>query len=204
MRPMQLALITVLAYGLGSVPSAYIVARLAKGIDIRSVGSGNVGALNTFRQIGPGAASLVLSVDIFKGVLAILTAMWIGDSFWACLYGAAGVVAGHNWPVFLGFRGGKGAATALGVSLALLPLLTLVSFAAAVLVALAVRNAVLGAAAGFLLINLLAITTGQGWFQVLLCLSITFVVTATYLGASWQRAVASVQQGRWLDLFSFE
>ena len=168
------------------------------------MGSGNVGALNTFHQIGPGAASLVLSADILKGVLAILIAMWIGDSFWACLYGAIAVVAGHNWPVFLGFRGGKGAATVLGVSLAILPLLTLVSLAAAILGTLAVRNAVLGAAAGFILLNLLTIVTSQGWFQVLLCLSLTFMVTATYLTASWQRVVTSIQQRRWLDLFSFE
>ena len=132
----EAALIAVLAYGLGAIPSAYIIGRLARGIDIRTVGSGNVGALNALHQIGPREAVLVLSADILKGVVAILIAAWIGDSFWACLYGAIGVVAGHNWPVFLGFRGGKGAATVLGVSLAILPLLTLVSFAAAVLAAL--------------------------------------------------------------------
>ena len=153
-------------------------------LDLRSVGSRNPGALNTFRQIGPRTAIAVLVADTLKGVRAILIAMWLGESLWACLYGAAGVLAGHNWPLFLGFRGGKGAATALGVSLAVLPLFTILALAFATSLLALTRNVVLGAASGFVLVNILTVVTGQGWMQILICLFLTLVVTATYLGRS--------------------
>ncbi len=204
MEPALVALITLLAYMLGSIPSAYIVGRLVKNIDIRTVGSRNVGALNTFHQVGPGAAIAVLVADTLKGVLAILLSVWIGESPWAILYGAIGVVAGHNWPVFLRFRGGKGAATVLGVSLVVQPWLTLIAVAATVLTALPTRNVVLGAAVGFVLLNVLTVVSGQGWLQVIICLLLTFVVTATYLGRSWQQTVTALRQRRLQDLFLFE
>ena len=204
MEPAMVALITLLSYMLGSIPSAYIVGRLVKDIDIRTVGSRNVGALNTFHQVGPGAAIAVLVADTLKGVLAILLSVWIGESPWAILYGAIGVVAGHNWPVFLRFRGGKGAATVLGVSLVVQPWLTLIAVAATVLTALPTRNVVLGAAVGFVLLNVLTVVSGQGWLQVIICLLLTFVVTATYLGRSWQQTVTALRQRRLQDLFLFE
>ena len=204
MEPALVALITLLSYMLGSIPSAYIVGRLVKDIDIRTVGSRNVGALNTFHQVGPGAAIAVLVADTLQGVLAILLSVWIGESPWAILYGAIGVVAGHNWPVFLRFRGGKGAATVLGVSLVVQPWLTLIAVAATVLTALPTRNVVLGAAVGFVLLNVLTVVSGQGWLQVIICLLLTFVVTATYLGRSWQQTVTALRQRRLQDLFLFE
>ena len=188
----------------GSVPSAYIVGRLVKGIDIRTVGSHNPGALNTLQQIGPAAAVVVLIADTLKGALAIALSMWIGESPWACLYGAVGVAAGHNWPVFLGFRGGKGAATVLGVSLAVLPWFTLMTLVPAVVVVLLTRNVVVGVGFGFVLINILVVATGQELAQILLCLLLAFVVTATYLGRSWRQTVAAVRTGHLRDLISFD
>ena len=204
MEPALAALITFSAYLIGSIPSAYIVGRLAKGIDIRAVGSRNVGALNIFHQVGPKAALVVLSADILKGMLATHMAMWVGESSWAFAYGAFGVLAGHNWPAFLGFRGGKGAATVLGVSLAVIPWITLLAVAPAVLLTTLARNVVLGAALGFVLINVLTVITGQGRVQILVCLLLTLVVTATYLSRSWRQSVAAIRQRRWLALFSFE
>ena len=198
------ALSAIFAYMLGSVPTAYLVGRLARGIDIRKVGSGNVGALNTFHQVGPEAAVAVLVADTLKGVLAILASMLLSDSPWICVYGAVGVLAGHNWPLFLGFRGGKGAATALGVSLVVQPWLTLATLVPALVLGLLSRNVVLAAAFGFLLLNTLVVATGQGWVQILLCLVLTLVVVATYFGRSWRETVASIRHGRLLDLFSFE
>ena len=96
MEPGLIPVIAIATYLLGSIPSAYIVVRLAKGIDIRTVGSQNVGALNTYHQVGIRAATVVLLADALKGVLAISLAMWIGGPPWACLYGALGVVIGHN------------------------------------------------------------------------------------------------------------
>ncbi len=204
METLPFFLSAIFGYTLGSVPTAYLVARLARGIDIRAVGSGNVGALNTFHQVGPQAAAAVFVADTLKGAAAILISIAITDSPWVCVYGALGVVAGHNWPMFFRFRGGKGAATVLGVSLAVQPLLTAAALAVALLVALRTRNIVLASAFGFVTLNILVVATRQGWVQVLLCLVLTAVVVATYFARSWSQTVALVRRGHWLDLFSFE
>ena len=198
------ALTTLTAYILGSIPSAYIVVRLGKGIDIRTVGSGNSGALNTFHQVGVAGATVVLVSDVLKGALATLLSIWVGESPWADLSGPIGVVFGHNWPLFLGFRGGKGAATVVGVSLVVLPWLTAIVFGVAAIIVALRRNVVLAAATAFLLLNVLTVITGQGGSQILLCLLLTAVVTATYLGRSWHQTVTALRRRRWLDLFSFE
>ena len=204
MEPALLALITLATYILGSIPTAYIVGRLATGVDIRTLGTGNVGALNTLHSVGPAAAAVVLIVDGLKGALATLLAMWVSEAPVAIVYGALGALAGHNWPVFLRFRGGKGAATVLGVSLVVQPWLTVIALGPAVLLTLRTRNLVLGAALGFIILNVLTIVTGQGWTQIALCLALTVLVTATYLGRSWRQSVAAARSGRWLDLFAFE
>jgi len=129
----------VIGYLLGSIPLSYIVARLKKGVDIRDVGGGNVGALNTYREIGPVFGLGVLATDIIKGALAVLVARWLDLPIaWICLAGFAAVV-GHNWPVFLKFRGGKGAATVIGVLVALTPVELLIS-AAIVLILIAITR----------------------------------------------------------------
>ncbi len=113
---MTLAALLLASYLLGSVPTAYLVARWVKGIDIRTVGSGNIGATNAMRAVGPWAAVVVLLIDGLKGALP---ARWpnfaapgaSGSWSLAC---ALAAVLGHNFPCFLGFRGGKGVATTLG------------------------------------------------------------------------------------------
>ena len=130
----------VIGYILGSIPFAYIIARLKKGVDIRVVGGGNVGALNTYREIGPVYGLGVLASDIIKGALAVLIAKWLGVSLaWVCVAGFAAVV-GHNWPVFLRFRGGKGAATVLGVLVALTPVELLIGGGIVILLIAITRN----------------------------------------------------------------
>jgi glycerol-3-phosphate acyltransferase PlsY len=103
------------AYLLGSIPTAYMIGRARKKTDIREVGSRNMGAMNTFYEVGFIWGLLVLAVDIGKGMaaMAIASALNVSD----VVYLAAGLVAvlGHAFPVFLGFRGGKGGATAIGV-----------------------------------------------------------------------------------------
>lgn len=123
----NIAAAIIIGYLLGSIPFAYIIARLKKGVDIRDVGGGNVGALNTYRQIGPVYGIGVLAADIIKGVFAVLIARWLDISLaWVCVAGFA-AVAGHNWPVFIKFRGGKGAATVIGVLVALTPVQLLIT-----------------------------------------------------------------------------
>lgn len=122
------ALFVLLAYVLGSLPSSYVAGRI-RGVDLRDHGSGNLGATNTYRVLGAGAAVPVVIVDIGKGfVPAALFVGWDGtaDARLAIAYGLA-AIAGHVWPVFLKFRGGKGVATGAGVLLALAPLTTVLA-----------------------------------------------------------------------------
>lgn len=109
----------VLAYLLGSISSAIVIARLFSLTDPRSVGSGNPGATNILRQGSRTAALLTLLGDILKGVIPVVVARWFtGDPSILALVGAAAFI-GHVFPVFFGFRGGKGVATGLGVYLGL-------------------------------------------------------------------------------------
>jgi glycerol-3-phosphate acyltransferase PlsY len=134
----------IIGYLLGSIPSAYITARLKKGVDIRQVGSGNVGALNVYRQVGPAFGLTVLVADLVKGILAVYIARWLGlDLVWTCVAGFAAVV-GHNWPCFLGFRGGRGAVTIMGVILPLIPIQFAIGFGIAVVVIIITSNIRLG------------------------------------------------------------
>ena len=95
----------VIGYLLGSIPFAYIAGRLKKGVDIRRVGTGNMGAVNVMRQVGTMIGYAVFIADIAKGLLAVFIAQWLGLSLaWVLVVGFV-AVAGHNWPVFLGFRG---------------------------------------------------------------------------------------------------
>ncbi len=103
------------AYLIGSFPPAYVAGRLRKGIDIRQVGSRNMGAMNVFYQVGFLEGILVLAVDIGKGAAAGCPARWLGVPMVAQLFAGAAVVIGHGFPVFLRFRGGRGGATCIGV-----------------------------------------------------------------------------------------
>ena len=195
------ALLGLALYLVGSVPSAYILVRLVKGVDVREVGTKNVGALNTYHQIGAWGGLLVLVADAAKGALAVWAPIWAGAPDWALFLTAPLVVAGHSWPVFLGFRGGKGAAAILGVSLALMPWLTLMAVLPAGLVALFLRNVVLGSAFGFVLLNSLLVATRQSPQMIVLCILLTVLVTATYLFAIREHVADSVRTRQWRHLF---
>lgn len=111
-------LAVVVAYLIGSISTSTIVTRIIAKTDIRNHGSGNAGATNTLRVLGAKWAILVLIVDALKGVLASLLAMHLAPGHTVTVYVAAlAVIAGHNWPIFFRFRGGKGAATTIGVFL---------------------------------------------------------------------------------------
>lgn len=99
--------VVLISYIIGLLPSAYIAGRLQKGIDIRKIGDRNAGAANVYRNISHTAGTAVLVADIGKGALAILLAQAVASQPIVLLCGVA-VVAGHNWPLFHGFRGGPG------------------------------------------------------------------------------------------------
>lgn len=116
-------IVGIIAYLLGSVSFSVIISKKMAGFDVRDKGSGNAGATNMLRSVGAKAAALTLLGDVLKGVVAILVAIIVGkiasDSDKALLVQTAGilVVVGHTFPIFFGFKGGKGVATALGVVL---------------------------------------------------------------------------------------
>jgi len=115
-----------ISYIIGSIPTAYIFGRALKGIDIRKFGSGNVGATNALRVLGKGPGVVVLALDILKGALPVIflgnllisRVSFVSDEALRVILGLS-CIAGHNWTLFLRFRGGKGIATTFGVLLAL-------------------------------------------------------------------------------------
>jgi glycerol-3-phosphate acyltransferase PlsY len=142
------ALVVALAYLLGSIPFGYLIVRASGGGDVRETGSGGTGATNVTRRAGKGAGVLTLALDALKGAAAVLVArLVLTEGFrvdWWVAAAAVAVVAGHVFPVWLGFRGGKGVATGLGVFAVLAPLALLCALPVFVLVVWATRYVSLG------------------------------------------------------------
>ena len=115
MRPV---LILIAAYLLGSIPFGYLIVRAKEGSDVRETGSGGTGATNVTRRAGKKAGIITLLLDAAKGVAAVLMARWLGTAAfevnWLVAAAAVLAVIGHCFPVWLGFRGGKGVATGVG------------------------------------------------------------------------------------------
>lgn len=121
---MSEALAVVAAYLLGSIPFAFLAGR-ARGVDLRKVGSGNLGAANVFRALGKGMGIAVMAADIGKGVAAVLIARALTDDPWPAI-AAGAAVAGHVFPVWMRFKGGKGVAVGGGAVVGLMPLASLI------------------------------------------------------------------------------
>lgn len=134
----------IIAYLLGSIPSAYIITRLVTGKDIRQLGGGNVGALNTFREVGLAAAIPVAIFDVGKGAAAVAIAYWLlaAPPLFVLAAGLA-VVAGHMWSIYLKFTGGNGLATSLGVLSVLMTKELLIVLAITLVFTVITRNPVL-------------------------------------------------------------
>lgn len=140
--------VVALAYLLGSIPFGYLIVRLKGGGDVRETGSGGTGATNVTRRAGRGAGLLTLALDALKGAAAVVLARYFltedfGVGWWVAA-AALAAVGGHVFPVWLGFRGGKGVATGLGVFLSLAPLAVLCALPVFVLVVWATRYVSLG------------------------------------------------------------
>jgi glycerol-3-phosphate acyltransferase PlsY len=141
-------LVVALAYLLGSIPFGYLIVRASGRGDVRETGSGGTGATNVTRRAGRSAGVLTLTLDALKGAAAVLVARLVltegfGVDWWVAA-AAVAVVAGHVFPVWLGFRGGKGVATGLGVFAVLAPLALLCALPVFVLVVWATRYVSLG------------------------------------------------------------
>ena len=115
----------VLCYAIGSLPTAYLFTRYILGQDIWQIGDFNSGAANVFRNVGAKAGVAVGAIDIIKGALVIVLAMVLVDDTGMEMMAGAVALAGHNFPVYLRFRGGRGAATAVGILIASVPIIGL-------------------------------------------------------------------------------
>jgi acyl phosphate:glycerol-3-phosphate acyltransferase len=116
-----IVLAILLAYLIGSLPSAFIVAKLRRGVDIRQVGSRNMGAMNVFYKVGFWWGMVVLALDVGKGALGVAVAKWLGADLYVQMAAGVAVIIGHNLPIFLKFKGGKGGASCIGVLAVMLP-----------------------------------------------------------------------------------
>jgi len=155
------------AYLIGAIPFAYIVSRLVAGVDIRTLGDGNVGAKNTFHSVGPLAGVIVGAADIAKGMLSVeLTRRITGSEETAMVAGMAAVM-GHDFSPFLRFQGGQGMASMVGAFLLLFPVPTFAAVALCLAVLVVTRNWEAAWTVGFVTLIALTIACGYGWNRVL-------------------------------------
>ncbi len=153
-------LLVLLGYVLGSVPTGYLAGR-ALGVDVRKVGSGNIGTANVLRAAGKGAAALTLAGDMLKGLLPVVVARLATGNEWLIAAVAFAAVVGHCWPVFLRFKGGKAVATGAGTTIGLAPVVGLGLFAFWWAVVLLSRYTSLGAIAVMIVSPFAFALTGQ-------------------------------------------
>ena len=134
----------LLGYVFGSIPCGLWLVQAFHGIDIRNYGSGNIGTTNVFRTVGPKTAAAVLIGDMLKGILALYITSQFTQNPTVVAVAALGALLGHNYSLFLGFKGGKGVATGLGLFLYMLPLGAAAGFGVWVMIVLITRYVSLG------------------------------------------------------------
>jgi len=169
----------VAAYLIGAIPVGLLVARMAGGVDIRTQGSGNIGANNVLRTLGTGAGVATLAGDAAKGAAATLVAAALGGPGWGAA-GALAAVVGNCWPVYLGFRGGKGVATGLGAFLAASPLAVLPAAVVFLLAVALCRFVSLASLAGCLTLPVGAAWLGYGPPTVLAAMAVAVIIVGRH------------------------
>ncbi|MDD5706779.1 MAG: glycerol-3-phosphate 1-O-acyltransferase PlsY [Kiritimatiellae bacterium] len=199
------AFVALAAYLLGAIPFGLLVARL-RGVDIRTVGSRNIGATNVFRCVGKGWGILTFLLDMGKGYAGAMVLPWLvsqctGDAEAASsglkLLGGAMAVAGHNWPVYLGFKGGKGVATSAGMLLGLAPAACGVALAAWIVVLLAGRYVSLASIVAAVVLAVTAwmprfVTPGK-WHLLPLALTLLAILAIARHHANIRRLMAGTE-----------
>ena len=176
-------IIIITAYLLGNISTSYIVAKRLAGVDIRTQGSGNAGSTNVLRTLGKKAGALTFIGDVLKGLIAVLIARFIAYSVnldnTTCAYIAVvAVVLGHNYPVFLGFKGGKGVATSLGSMLGMNPLVALLCLGFFIIIVAITKYVSLGSILGIGLSPIIMmINHNNKGVLVTLFLTISVVIT---------------------------
>lgn len=150
----------VISYLLGSVPNGLILGRAVWGVDLRQHGSKNIGATNAWRTIGRAGGISIFALDFLKGAISAYLGLHLGGSELAGIICGLLAIAGHSWSLFLGFRGGKGVATGLGVIAALMPTVTIIVFAVWLVIVCFTGYVSLGSIIGSALVPILALFFG--------------------------------------------
>lgn len=189
---MLIALSFVLAYLIGAISFSIILTKIIKKEDIRQYGSGNAGATNTMRVLGKGPAVLVLLLDVLKGIVAIVIAMAFGLPDWAIAVTGLLAIVGHIWPIYYGFRGGKGVATTIGVICMLLLTPGLIAGAIAILLIILTRYVSLGSLIFSIFTPIIALLFGSH--------PISYIVVSAVIGvlAIWKHRanISRLLQGK--------
>jgi len=174
------AVTIVIGYMLGTIPSGYLVAKL-HGVNIQQVGSGNIGATNVLRALGVVPAVIVVVLDPLKGAVATALPLLLGVGPWGAALAGLAVVLGNNFNVLLGFRGGKGIATSIGVMLVLEPLVALFCIVLGVFTILVSRYVSLGSLVGMMALPLFLIARGSHPAYLLLGFALTALAVVRHL-----------------------
>lgn len=187
---MSMIVALVLAYLLGSMNAGYYLVRSRTGQDLRQLGSGNAGAKNAGRILGRGGFALVFIADALKGAMAVWIAAALDTGMPGMALAMLAAVLGHVFPVQLGFRGGKGASTALGALLALDMMVAVAALLVCAILYLASRRAVESGLVTFALLPALALVLQRALPEVLALAALSILVLAAHRSnlAAWVRA----------------
>lgn len=188
--------IMLVAYLLGSIPTAYLAGRHLLGVDIRTLGDGNMGARNVYHTLGARYAYFVAVADIIKGILPVLIAKLAGLTLgWQFTVGIC-TILGHDFPILARFRGGQGLATATGTMLMLFPWPTVAGLAAYVLIYCILKSSRIGAAVGGGLIALLLLFLQQ-WPQLIYAVAVLlFVPIKLFIDTPRRKVIATARPNK--------
>lgn len=181
MKLLIYAAIALGAYLIGSISPALIISRLVEKTDVRKYGSGNAGATNMVRNFGwlPGLATFAL--DMLKGATVVLLGKWAGGEMGEAVAAVAAVL-GHSYPIYYGFRGGKGVSTSMGAMLAIVPLHSLVVYAIAILVVVLTGIVSIGSLLGFTLELLMVLLVFPNLVGLPIKIAMGILTVLTFIG----------------------
>lgn len=172
---MKYILVILISYTIGCFSSAYIIGKLFENIDIRDYGSGNVGATNALRVMGAKLGAFTFVLDILKGIVAVLLGNYLLGDIGALLGGLFAVV-GHDWPIFIGFKGGKGIATSIGSLLVLYGPIIFIPIAITLIIIAISKYVSLGSISFLILTPITYLILGRPFQKEYLLISIVLAV----------------------------
>ena len=173
-------ILVLLGYVIGSIPTAYVFGQKYKGKDIRRMGDGNMGARNAYHELGHKIGILIFCIDTAKGCLAILIARAFAAPQSIVLLTGVATLAGHNWPAFLGFRGGRGEAVTIGILLVLNTEAMLIVAVPTILVLLIKKNVILTSAVLFISLPLVSWWRAVPGIQIFYGIALPILVALTH------------------------